>query len=120
MQGLWDGMKNKWNELGQWFRDAWNGLKNQFKSFFGIASPSKMFMEFGSNIGQGFNLGIASSFGDTPQMLTDAVMGSNSYSGATYNNSTANTFNLSMGAGSGNQAADVRAEVQRLSALYAA
>ena len=120
LQGLWNGIKAGWSNMVGWFQDAWEGLKRNFKNFFGIASPSKVFMEYGRNIGEGFNLGVNASMMDTPQVLTEAVLGGTTAAGVTYNTSTANTFNLSYAGSGTNNAADLRNEVTRLAMLYAA
>ena len=77
-------------------------------------------MEYGKNIGEGFNLGVNASMMDTPQVLTEAVLGGTTAAGVTYNTSTANTFNLSYAGSGTNNAADLRNEVTRLAMLYAA
>lgn len=120
LQGLWNGIKSAWSGMIGWFRDAWEGLKRSFKNFFGIASPSKLFMEYGRNIGEGFNLGVEASMLDTPQVLTEAVLGGAPTGSTTYNTSTANTFNLNYAGGGSGTAADLRDEVTRLAMLYAA
>jgi hypothetical protein len=71
--GLWDGLKSAWEEfdilgtIGGWA----SSIGNRFKGALGIESPSKVFHEFGMNIGEGLRNGINDSFG----MVRSAVQG---------------------------------------------
>lgn len=61
IQGLWDGLTEKWENLSQWFSGVWGTLVGDFKSFFGIASPSTLFASFGESMMQGLQGGIQSA-----------------------------------------------------------
>lgn len=60
IDGLWNGIKNKWNDLTSWASTVASGLTDTFKKVFGIASPSKVFTELGANITQGLVNGLQS------------------------------------------------------------
>ena len=56
--GLWNGI----NEKVQWIKDkvsgAFSAIGNTVKKIFGIASPSKLMMEYGGYVSEGFEIGI--------------------------------------------------------------
>ena len=58
MQGLWNGLKAIWTNVSNWFEDTFGGIIDTVAGIFGIASPSRVFREFGINIGQGFIQGL--------------------------------------------------------------
>lgn len=60
VQGLWDGMKQTWHDLSEWFTGVWGDLTDRFKRFFGIASPSTLFRSYGEYMMDGLREGIAS------------------------------------------------------------
>ncbi|MDQ7877311.1 tape measure protein [Microbacterium sp. QXD-8] len=53
LQGLWNGLKSIWSSIAGWFENTVGGIIDTFKGLFGIASPSRVFREFGVFIGQG-------------------------------------------------------------------
>jgi len=61
VQGLWDGIKEKWNNFTDWFGGVWGGLVDRFKNFFGIHSPSTVFADLGENLMQGLSNGISNA-----------------------------------------------------------
>lgn len=63
VQGLWDGVKEKWTRFTDWWGDRWEELKRRFKNFFGIHSPSTLFAEFGSSMMDGLAMGIDAASG---------------------------------------------------------
>ena len=71
--GLWDGLRSAWEEFS--IRDTVSGwgssIAGAFKERLGIESPSRVFHEFGMNIGEGLRNGIVDSFG----MVRGAVQG---------------------------------------------
>lgn len=69
VQGFWDGIKEKWNGFTTWFKGKWEGLRDGFKNFFGIQSPSTMFKGFGENMGEGLADGIESAVPDVETAL---------------------------------------------------
>lgn len=55
---IWDGMKSKVSGLFNFVKDVGKKIAGAFKSVLGIASPSKVFMDFGTNITEGASRGI--------------------------------------------------------------
>jgi len=55
---IWDGMKSKAAALFNFVKEIGNKIAGAFKSVLGIASPSKVFMDFGTNITEGATKGI--------------------------------------------------------------
>lgn len=68
--GLISGVANMAGTLASRAMDAVSGAVNGVKSFLGIASPSKLFRQFGQNTMEGFALGI----GDQAQAAEDAML----------------------------------------------
>ena len=58
INGLTDGIKSLASEAWESVTGIGEGIKNKFKSFFGINSPSTLFAEYGLNITQGLTGGI--------------------------------------------------------------
>jgi cobalamin biosynthesis Mg chelatase CobN len=58
IQGLWDGIKNKFKSMLEWFKDLTNKLPESIKKILGIASPSKVFKKLGMNTMEGFRFGL--------------------------------------------------------------
>ena len=56
--GLIDGVKSLAASAWESITGIGEGIKNRFKSFFGINSPSTLFMEYGVNITQGLTGGL--------------------------------------------------------------
>jgi phage-related protein len=71
--GLWDGLRAAWDEFSilDTVRGWGSSIAGSFASVLGIESPSRVFYEFGQNIGQGLHDGITSTFG----MVASAVDG---------------------------------------------
>lgn len=59
VQGLLDGVGSLAGTIGNWFLDKLPGwIRTPFKKALGIASPSKVFKEFGKNLIEGLALGL--------------------------------------------------------------
>lgn len=58
INGLTDGIKSLATEAWESVTGIGEGIKNKFKSFFGINSPSTLFAEYGLNITQGLTGGL--------------------------------------------------------------
>jgi len=72
VQGLIDGATSLLSRLGEFFLDALPGwVKDPFKKALGIHSPSRVFAEYGQNIGQGLVDGVQSM----SQQVQDATSG---------------------------------------------
>lgn len=63
IQGMVNGIKSMAGAAANAAGDVANGVKNKVKGLLGIHSPSKVFMELGKNVGQGFAGGIDSTMG---------------------------------------------------------
>lgn len=59
VQGLWNGLKSIWESVSAWFNDTFGGIIDTVAGIFGIHSPSRVFREFGVNIGEGFVEGLS-------------------------------------------------------------
>lgn len=78
VRGLWEGIKS----MGGWLKDnIINWVKDKIpgpvKKVLGISSPSKLFAEFGTNIGQGLSQGIDASTSivkSSVNSLTDSAL----------------------------------------------
>lgn len=58
LNGLWNGLKDIWNNLTSWIGDIGSSIADTFAGVLGIHSPSRVFREFGLNIGQGLIQGL--------------------------------------------------------------
>jgi hypothetical protein len=58
INGLWQGVSAIWNQFTSWFSGAISWVADTARSILGINSPSKVFREIGSSIGEGMVLGI--------------------------------------------------------------
>ena len=58
IQGLWNGLKSIWSSVESWFQDTFGGIIDTVAGIFGIHSPSRVFREFGVNIGEGLIQGL--------------------------------------------------------------
>jgi len=58
MMGLWNGIKSKAMALFDFVKGIGKGIATAFKTVLGIASPSKVFMDYGVNITEGAHNGI--------------------------------------------------------------
>lgn len=61
IQGLLDGLNNMANNVGKFFSNSANKWVKDFAKFFGIKSPSRVFMGFGNMIGDGLAIGLEQS-----------------------------------------------------------
>lgn len=77
VQGLLDGIGSLAGRIGSFFLDRIPGwIKGPFKKALGIASPSKLFAEYGRNIGEGLVAGVGSMEGavqSSTQGLADSA-----------------------------------------------
>jgi len=58
LMGLWNGLKSKATMLFNFVKGIGKSIANAFKTVLGIASPSKVFMDYGVNITEGAKKGI--------------------------------------------------------------
>ena len=74
IQGLWDGIKAKYEALKNWAGDTFSGFIDFVKDIFGISSPSKVFKEIGGYVTEGFALGMGDNLGMV-ENASDAMYG---------------------------------------------
>lgn len=73
IEGLKSGLENKIKDIGEWFLNKLPGfIRGPFERALGIASPSKVFTEYGQFIGQGLINGV-DSMGSQVQAATQAM-----------------------------------------------
>lgn len=58
LQGLVDGIKSKITAVTDTIKNVSGKISDGFKDFFGIASPSKLFKEYGKFLDEGFAIGV--------------------------------------------------------------
>lgn len=81
VQGLIDGINGAISGVGEAIMSGVGGAVDAFKSFLGIASPSKLFRQFGAYTMEGMALGIEASAGMAERSMLEAAQ---SVSGAGY------------------------------------
>lgn len=62
IDGFKQGLLDKWNSVKSWFQDKFGGLVNTVKGVLQIHSPSKLFVDIGSNLVQGVQVGADKSW----------------------------------------------------------
>lgn len=73
VQGLWDGVKEKWNLFNTWWQGVWTGSVDWVKKLLGIHSPSTVFYDIGANLMQGMANGIEASAGAVQDALANVM-----------------------------------------------
>lgn len=73
IQGLWDGLGQKWREVRRWFDDRVNEIKDIFARAMGIASPSKVFMSYGRDIMAGLTIGLGEAAPEALKSVRDVA-----------------------------------------------
>jgi hypothetical protein len=58
VMGLWNGIKDKFKSMLEWFKELTDQLPESIKKILGIASPSKVFKKLGMNTMEGFRFGL--------------------------------------------------------------
>lgn len=70
-EGLWDGMKEKWESVKEWLTDVPGKIVGGFKDALGIGSPSKVFQALGISVMEGLKQGIFMGGVDVVQYMVD-------------------------------------------------
>src|SRR5690625_1752150 len=99
IQGLINGIQDKVAELWSVVGDIAGGIKDFFANALGIASPSKVFMEFGKDIGDGLTIGLDKSLASVQaaaSKMTDTLTPASSSVTGSYNS---NVFNINVQGG---------------------
>jgi len=117
VMGLWNGIKAKATALFDFVKGIGKGIANAFKTVLGIASPSKVFMDYGVNITEGAHNGIKK--GESKLVGASKGMGSSIKPTASGRvgggNSSINvTFAPVINGGSGDVTAQVKALIPEL------
>lgn len=73
VQGLWDGIRQKWNEFNTWWQGIWSGSVKWVKDLLGIKSPSTVFYDIGANMMEGLADGIGTNAGAVQDALENAI-----------------------------------------------
>ena len=114
--GLWNGIKSKAMALFNFVKDIGKGIASAFKTVLGIASPSKVFMDYGVNITEGAHNGIKK--GESKLVGASKNMGSsikpNAGRGNSGNSSVTVNFAPVINGGSGDVASQVKALIPEL------
>lgn len=69
IQGLWDGMKDKFEGLADWIDDKLGGIPGRVKDLFDSHSPSKVMQDIGEDVMQGYINGLKSKWGDVESIF---------------------------------------------------
>lgn len=117
VSGIWDGIKSKIAPLYNFVKGVGKEIANTFKYVLGIASPSKVFMDYGVNITEGAKKGIEK--GSPSVVGASKVMGSSikptaNRGGGGGNSSVSVTFAPVINGGSGDVAGQVKALIPEL------
>lgn len=82
LHGLWEGISSAagwlWEKVSGWASSLVDGIKN----FFGIHSPSTVFAEIGTNMGEGVGVGFGESMNGVSADMTAAMGGAGQLTGA--------------------------------------
>ena len=108
VQGLIDGATSLLSRLGDFFLDALPGwVKDPFKEALGIHSPSRVFAEYGQNIGQGLVDGVQSMSAQVQAATSGLADGAQAGFDATTIAPAISTPAPTVGAAAGNVGADL-------------
>lgn len=113
--GIWNGIKSKATALFNYVKDVGKSIAKAFKTVLGIASPSKVFMDYGVNISEGAKKGIekgapgvvGASSGMGKAMTPNAGRGGSGSGGGV-------TVNFAPVISGGGNAQDIAAEVRKM------
>lgn len=117
VMGLWNGIKSKAMALFDFVKGIGKGIATAFKTVLGIASPSKVFMDYGVNITEGAHNGIKK--GESKLVGASKGMGSSikptvAGRGNGGNSSVTVNFAPVINSGSGDVATQVKALIPEL------
>jgi phage-related protein len=73
VMGLWDGIKNMGTWIAEKLASFGEGVMDAIKDFFGIASPSKKFMEIGGFLGEGLGEGFEDEMKSVTKDMEKAI-----------------------------------------------
>lgn len=118
IDGIWNGIKSRATQLFNFVKGIGKGIALAFKNVLGIASPSKVFMDYGVNITQGaqkgIEKGVPSLVGASNKMgksvTPNSVGGSRSSGGGI----TVNFSPVISGSGGGDVASEIKKLIPQL------
>ena len=115
ISGLWNGIKSKASALFDFVKGIGKSIANAFKTVLGIASPSKVFMDYGVNITEGAHKGIQKG----QSKLTGASAGmaksiTPNSSGGKSGSGGGVTINFSPTISGGGSGSDISTEIKKL------
>lgn len=142
IQGLWNGIQQKWNEFSRWLQDKWEWISSGFRKAQEIRSPSRVFAEMGGQLIEGLALGInhslpmidaaMSNVNSTVNVAGGKLGGADAGGGDSdlaaairalvavlQQQRAGNQINVTVPAATGDTRSDLAATVQYLQALYA-
>jgi len=117
INGLWNGIKDKAAALFDFVKGIGKGIATAFKTVLGIASPSKVFMDYGVNITEGAHNGIKKGQDKVvgaSRNMGGAIKPTASRGGGGGNSSVSVTFAPVINGGSGDVAGQVKALIPEL------
>jgi hypothetical protein len=118
LMGLWNGIKSKAMALFDFVKGIGKGIANAFKNVLGIASPSKVFMDYGVNITEGAHNGIKKGqdrvIGASKNMGGSIKPTASRGGGGGGNSTVSVTFAPVINGGSGDVAGQVKALIPEL------
>ena len=117
IMGLWNGIKAKAAALFDFVKGIGKGIATAFKTVLGIASPSKVFMDYGVNITDGAHNGIKkgeSKLVGASKNMGSVIKPSNAGRGSAGSSSVTVNFAPVINGGSGDVASQVKALIPEL------
>jgi len=117
INGLWNGIKAKAAALFDFVKGIGKGIATAFKTVLGIASPSKVFMDYGVNITEGAHNGIKkgeSKLVGASRNMGGAIKPTASRGGGSGNSSVTVNFAPVINGSSGDVARQVKALIPEL------
>ena len=117
ISGLWNGIKSKATALFDNVKSIGKGIAGAFKNVLGIASPSKVFMDYGVNITEGAHNGIKkgeSKVVGASKGMGSAIKPTASGRGSGGNSSVTVNFAPVINSGSGDVASQVKSLIPEL------
>lgn len=73
VQGLWDGISERWDKFNIWWQGVWRGSVQWVKDLLGIHSPSAVFYDIGSNMMTGLAQGVESMADAVTNAVSSAI-----------------------------------------------
>lgn len=73
VNGIWEGLKDVWEDLKAWFTESWEDLVGGVKDLLGIHSPSRVFAGIGQNMALGVGAGWQDEFGEIQKQIDDSM-----------------------------------------------